>query len=470
MTDRPNFLLICVDQMASHYLGANGCRDAKTPHLDRLAATGANAQRAYCPATLCMPSRAAFLTGLSPSATGITMNGQALPANVPTLATRLADAGYRTHSVGKLHLEPYGYPASPESAEGWASGRLNALPAGYHGFQSADFLGGHGYYVFGEYIRWLHERLDRPGDWHEEKDPRQWLLLDTMRRLPPELHYNTWVADRSLDYLSSRHSSAEPFLLWCSFPDPHHPFVASAPYRAKFDASEVEISDTFHHTTDPLPVLASERTRRPEIPEAELHEAVAETHAMIHHVDEQVGRILDHLENSPLADSTVVVFLSDHGDYLGSHGLLKKSVWPYEELQRVPFVLRTPGLPPATWSTPVSLLDLAPTVLDFAGIKAPGLHGRSLAPALREGREPDARPILIEYQQNESLKARTLISGSRKLVHYGRHGSLAFDLASDPGEEINRACDPAFRADLDDLLIAEMLRTTPERLPRLADD
>jgi arylsulfatase A-like enzyme len=468
MTTQPNFLIICVDQMASHYLGANGCREARTPNLDRIAASGVSARRAYCPATVCMPSRAAFLTGLTPSGSGVTMNGQALDPEIPTFATRLAAGGYQTHSVGKLHLEPFGYSGSPECLEGWATGRITRLPEGYHGFQTADYLGGHGYYVFGEYVPWLHERLDNPEAWHKENRLDSWFTYEAMRNLPPEWHYNHWVADRAIDFLNNR--KREPFLLWCSFPDPHHPFVASAPYRAKFDAAQMEISPTFGDVTDPLPILAAQRNSLPTLSETELREAVAETHAMIHHVDEQIGRILDRLEQTGLADNTVVAFLSDHGDYLGSHGLIKKSLWQYEELQRVPFLLRVPDAPHANWNTPVSLLDLAPTVLELAGLEAPGLAGRSLVAALREGAEPAPRPILIEHRQNETLRVRTIVCDDRKLIHYGEHGALAYDLSSDPGETVNRAGEPSFRADLDDALLTELLRTAPAGPPRLAGD
>ncbi len=477
--NRPNFLIFCVDQMASHCLGANGCRDARTPNLDRLAASGVTALRAYCPATVCTPSRAALMTGLTPSANGTMTNGQPLDPSLPTLPSRLANAGYRTHSVGKLHLQPYGCDAefSAESRAGWAEGRLTCLPPDYYGFQSADYLGGHGYYVSGDYVRWLHERLENPAAWHREGRLEGWFLPDAMRNLPPELHYNQWVADRAIAFLDAAHTRTEPFLLWCSFPDPHHPFVASRPYRERFDPASLEINPTFGFKDDPLPALGRQRTAMfgSGFQEAELREALAETYAMIEHVDEQVGRVLDQVEAAGLGENTVVVFLSDHGDYLGSHGLIKKSLWQYEELQRIPFLLRLPGAPSARWSTPVSLLDLLPTALDLAGIPVEGeaLAGRSLAPSLRAGSEPPPVPVLIEHQQDQkeggAIRVRTIHDGTRKLVHYGHFGSLAYDLATDPHEEHNRADDAAFCAPLADRLIGEMLRTTRVR-PRLASD
>ena len=152
MPDRnTSFLVFCVDQMQSACIAAHGHPDVRTPNIDRLIARGASFTRAYCPNPICMPSRSSIFTGLTPRGHRCLTNGMSLPYDVPTLPGALADAGYRTHAVGKLHLQPFGMgghaedapQGSWESREAWDSGRIESLPEGYYGFQTSDYVGGH---------------------------------------------------------------------------------------------------------------------------------------------------------------------------------------------------------------------------------------------------------------------------------------------------------------------------------------
>ena len=211
---------------------------------------------------------------------------------------------------------------------------------------------------------------------------------------------------------------------------------------------------------------------------------------MITHVDDEVARVLAAMERLGLADNTVLAFLADHGEYLGAHQLLYKCIWPYEELYRVPFVWKAPGCPGGTVvDSPVSLLDVVPTVLDYAGIGAsrfdlrrygkaerPTLPGRSLrpfidAPSARpctDGRTPAPdRPILVEYDEDgrpgPMVRMRTVITAAHKLtVFAGQDQGILFDLAADPHETVNRWNDPAclnIQADLLAQLACELART-----------
>jgi len=163
---RPNILIFCVDQMQSYCLGCNGHPMLRTPNIDALAAEGVTFTRGYCPNPVCSPSRASMLTGLTPRQHGLLTNGSSLPESVPTLPQLLAESGYRTHAVGKLHLQPIGglanLPpgASLEQRSDWDAGRTTDLPTPYYGFQSVDFVGGHVSFVFGHYRQWL-DALDR---------------------------------------------------------------------------------------------------------------------------------------------------------------------------------------------------------------------------------------------------------------------------------------------------------------------
>lgn len=493
---RPNFLIFCTDQMQSFCVGAHGNHDLSTPNLDRLAESGTTFRRAYCPNPVCTPSRASLVTGLTPRQHGALTNGTPLGEHFPTVTGALASAGYRTHAVGKLHLQPWmGYgphrqdpnlPFSWEDEVRWNDGEIDRLPSPYYGFESTDFVGGHVNYVHGDYGNWLKRRHPRAYERLRQDGPERapagrsdcWRLS-----IDEELHYNHWIADRTIDYLDSR-QAGENFFIWCSFPDPHFPFAACRPYSEMYDPASLALGPTWDEPNDPLPCLT--RRRRDYfggagVEEADLRQIVAQTYGMIGHVDAQIGRVLDHLDRVGLAGSTVVAFTSDHGEYLGAHNLLYKSIWPYEELYRVPFIWSAPGgAAGQAVDTPVSLLDFVPTVLGYAGIDASGFdmrrYGRSERPTLPgrplkaciDGSDalPD-RPVLVEYDEDgwpgPMLRMRTIVRGQYKLSVYSRPDEgLLFDLAEDPHETANVWADPAYRDVRTDLLYelaCELART-----------
>lgn len=500
---RPNFLIFCTDQLQSYCVGCHARRDVRTPNLDALAASGTSFTRTYCANPMCSPSRASLITGLTPRQHGCLTNGTPLPEQAPTITAALAAAGYRTHSVGKLHLQPWmGYgphrsdpnlPFSWEDQVRWDQGEITRLPSPYYGFQSADFVGGHVDYVHGDYANWL--RRQGP-------DARELLRLeraesavpgrnDTWRLpIPEELHYNNWIADRTIDFLSAQPAD-QPFFLWCSFPDPHFPFAACPPYSRMYDPASMALPPTWAAQDDPLEFLAQRRAgfAGADFDEPALREMLAQTYGMITHVDAQVGRVLAALDRTGRAGSTVVAFTSDHGEYLGAHHLLYKSVWPYEELYRVPMVWRAPGGGGRLVNDPVSGLDLAPTVAELAGIplaafdrrgygqsQRPVLAGRSLAACIAGGALPPDRPVLIEMDEDglpgPMLRMRTIVRGQYKLTLYSHlEPGLLFDLGDDPGETVNRWADPAcrdVRADLLAEMVRELARTDRLDVPRIA--
>jgi arylsulfatase A-like enzyme len=252
--DRCNFLIFVVDQMASASLGCNGNTEVQTPNLDRLAAMGTTFTRAYFNNPVCQPSRATMPTGLTPRQHGLVSNGNLLDGRVPTITTALAEIGYRTHSVGELHLQPFVNmdrncrPEDPveswESEYPWRRGRIKKLPTGYYGFQTAELIEGHGDYSAGDYSNWLNQNHPDPGS----------LYVDG-------------------------------------------------------DTNKLAINPSWQHTDDPCPCLAGFRTGRKVLDEAHLREITAETYGMITHIDEQIGRVLAHLEDTGRAENTVLVFL-----------------------------------------------------------------------------------------------------------------------------------------------------------------
>lgn len=508
---RPNILCIITDQQRADHLGCAGNPVLQTPHLDSLAEDGTRFERAYVNCPLCMPSRATLFTGETPRGHGVRTNGIPLDPRIPTMPQALAANGYRTHSVGKLHMRCYqptrGLPLDqhdpavhPELSDLWRSGQITQLPQPYYGLQTAEFTGGHGGGVYGDYLNWL-----------QRQHPDAVALLEKDRaRLPPtgadqswksalpaELHHSTWVADRTIAFLDAAAQQEQPFFAWCSFPDPHHPYCPPAPYDSMYAPEDVALPTRRDGELDDLAPFFREiyardlqlsgRGAATRISEQHLREIIAHTYGMIALIDDQVGRILAALDQQGLRENTVVMFMSDHGDMLGDHWLLNKGPFHFEGLLQVPFIWRWPGhiRANATVAAPVSLLDFAPTVLDLCGVpipqgdvppesEAPRMlppwPGLSLVPQLTQADAPARDAVLVENDEDYlGLRLRTLITERYKLTIYaGQPFGELFDLQDDPGELWNRFDDPAYHAVREELRarLLDELVLTDSRLPR----
>lgn len=487
-TARPNFLVFIVDQMSSFSLGHLGNPEVQTPNIDRLAKQGVSFSRAYCSNPVCSPSRATLHTGLTPRQHGLITNGCHLSPQVPTLPQALVNAGYRTHCVGKIHLQPFsngerqpnGEPVTWESRDLWNEGVIESLPLPYYGYQSVDYVGGHVHYVNGDYVNDIEARhpgtkaqLSQAESYYHVPDSQTW-------RMPvePERHYNHWIADKSLAFLDNVNAE-ENFFLVASFPDPHHPFAACRPYSEMFDPAQITLPPTWQEDDDLCDFLARhEQSTWRNWDETILRESIAQTYGMIAHIDENIGRILDGLTAQGLADNTVVVFLADHGEYLGAHHLLLKGPWPYEPVVRVPYIWADPtsaGQPPR--NEVVSLLDFVPTILDYAGIAQtefdmrrdtisdlPGLPGRSLRRAISQAETLNDTGVLVEfdedYRPGQMCRYRMLIDSRYKLCLYGGTGQgILIDLAQDPHERQNLWANATYTE-----LKGTMLATLADRL------
>lgn len=399
-------------------------------------------------------------------------NGCNLDPGIPTVTGVLSDNGYRTHCVGKIHLQPFstdakdtaGQPVSWESRDLWNSGEITGLPLPFYGYQSVDYVGGHVDYVNGDYVNDVESQrpgtkaeLSREKAYHHLSGSQSWRM-----EIPPEWHYNNWITEKSIDFLKG--VGDKSFFLVTSFPDPHAPFSATRPYSEMYDPAEITLPANWDRHQDPCSYLANlEQGRFRDWDETILRESIAQTYGMITHIDDCVGRLRSAMSDLGLADNTIVVFLSDHGEYLGSHHLLLKGAWPYEPVVRVPLVWHIPqGQKGILHDEPVSLLDFAPTVLDYAGIGQSAfdmrggqpsqpviLPGHSLRPTVDNGSlaRQGEEGVLVEYDEDllvpTMCRYRMLITKRWKICIYGgtRDGVL-FDLESDPLELRNLWDDP----------------------------
>jgi arylsulfatase A-like enzyme len=500
---KPNILFITSDQHRGDCYGFEG-RRVKTPHLDELARAGTRFSACITPNVVCQPSRASILTGLLPRTHGVADNGIDLDAAVGEagFGGTLARAGWRTGFIGKAHFStvftfaPTGRPECRQSAADFGDDWTGP----YMGFEFVDMIiSGHNMFLPQEppgglhYERWYHRggRGARLNELYRTRLPPDVGAAQTWHSaLPPAFHNSTWVGDRTIAFLEAERD--RPFACWASFPDPHHPFDAPEPWSRMHHPDDVDLPahrardlerrPWWHRASlEGTPRLADARllhhrtseSRVPAQTDEQLRHMIANYYGMISLIDHNVGRILLALERLGLAENTLVVFSTDHGDWLGDHGLILKGPMMYEGLLRVGLLLRGPGVPAGkVVADPVSTLDLAATFYDWAGIAAPGpLHSRSLRP-LVEGR--GSRDFAFhEWALGDSrcgvaLGLRTARTRTHKLtLELGSGAGELYDLGADPGEMDDRFGDPGLAAVQRELTDMIMSRPDDARDPPL---
>ena len=504
---RPNVLVLCMDQLRFDHLGCMGNTTVRTPNIDRIAARGVTFDRAYVANPLCMPARATMFTGLTPRKHGVRTNGVQLDRNIPTMPGALLQAGYHTHSVGKLHLcnmaTPNGVAEEdldpdvyPECFILWRRRRITRLPTPYFGLKSSVFVTGHGNYVYGEYLHWLEDNHPQAVKQLQCKEKRADLTeaaggeFTAKMSLPEELHYNRYIAERTVEFLRERASDNTPFFCFTSFPDPHHPYVAPAPYCDMYDPADIPLPNRREGELADLPPFFGEvfakgckhwkalsgRRAPTDLSDDAFRQIIAMTYAMVSCTDAAIGLVLDALDDLGLAEDTPVCFLSDHGDMMGDHWLLNKGPFHFEGLVRMPFIWSWPGRFEEGVRTRAlcGQIDFAPTILDICGVpvpegpvppeaearyQLPAWPGRSLQ-AVCAGESDHVHDSLIIENDEDYLgqNLRTLITDRYKLTTYSHadYGEL-FDLEEDP-DELHNLWDSAKHQPLKQELTALLLK------------
>ncbi|HLJ54780.1 MAG TPA: sulfatase-like hydrolase/transferase [Chthonomonadaceae bacterium] len=502
---RPNILLITSDQQHWSTLAVANPR-ISTPSLDRLCRGGTRFTRAYCPSPVCSPSRASIITGQYPAWHGCWTIGVKLDEAIPTVGDALGAAGYDTALIGKAHFQPLATdPAGgQESLECQPALRDLEFWRGFHGpwygFQHVEVARNHAdeSHAGQHYALWLEERgLTNWRDYFQSWPPdpnaperrHSW-------KLPQELHYSAWTAERSIAAIDRSAAAERPFFLWSSFHDPHPPYLVPEPWASMYDPADMEPGTLLPGELDRMPPhFAKTQEARPDfsawretawanhgfsshrIDDAALRKNMAVYYGMISFMDQQIGRILDRLDALGIADNTLVVFSTDHGHFLGQHGLTAKGAFHYEDLIRLPFLVRWPGggVPPGEESRALqNLVDLAPTFLSAAGLAVPGLMQGIDQSAVWAGSAAPARTVSItEFRhQPTAIHLRTYVTERYKVTAYRDrpYGEL-FDLAEDPEERRNLWDEPsatALRAEMTALALNAEIAREPMRYPRIA--
>lgn len=486
-------LVIVADQLRADHLGFEGRVPVRTPNIDRLAANGHVFTRAYAANPVCMPNRATIMTGRWPSAHGLRTNGIPLHPDAETFPRVLRSRGWRTAAVGKLHLQPMGYPyedyqldqireAMPalwqravegpfgETFQSWEDFERHAaedvtLPPDYYGFDDVSIVCGHGDRVSGNYLRWARERgfdpLTQAGRANAQQVFAGWSGQVYASAAPTELHPTTYVTEEAIrridEYGQGVERPEEDLLLYVSYPDPHHPFAPPAEYYSRHDPAAMPIPPSFgqDHAQSPehLRRIAARRGE-PDIDpmmlwaptEEQFRHALAVELGSIEFIDDSVGRILDAVNRNHLQNDTVITLTSDHGDVFGDHGLILKHFTHYRGAVRVPLIISGAVQGSGTHGELVSSADIAPTLLDLVGPDAlQTAQGRSLAPLMAGEPVPWRSSLLIEEDQPYGIdglpgpvRIRTLITDEFRLSRYaGTSQGELYDLVVDPDETVN---------------------------------
>ncbi|HHN47258.1 MAG TPA: hypothetical protein ENN09_07435 [Planctomycetes bacterium] len=431
-----NVLLITSDQLRYDAISTAVESGAATPSFDRLAREGVFFERAYTPCPICVPARVSITTGNYPHfATGTKNNSGLIHDNQPRIAHHFNDHGYETYAIGKLHYVPYAPPGQPRLLHGFKycelheSGRLIRQFDPEGGMKGLEDYHDYLYSVgFGGYER---------AHWAGNNE-----VQATVSIVPEEHYVDTWITDRSIAALD-RHLEQHgdmPFFMWTSYPKPHSPYDPPTPWAFMYDPRKVpppagckdmlSEKDPFlrhmrpHYLWDWMPPQAVQASR-------------ARYWGLVSLQDSMVGRLLDFLEEKGLAQNTIVIYTTDHGDLLGDFGCFFKSNF-LEGSARIPFIWRVPGMTGGIRTAALAgLQDILPTLAALTGADLTHpVHGLDLSPALRDG--ASVRDVYVSQVHDAPGQCCMITDGRYKYI-YNELGPTEelYDLQADPQEKVN---------------------------------
>lgn len=444
--ERPNILILMNDQESGAVVApGHPCR---TPNADRLAAEGLRFSQTYTTTAHCCPSRATFMTGLYPSQHGIYNNvlnqavlHESLNPGVVTFSEVLRDARYDLAFSGKWHVSATESP----SDRGWETYYASAVQGDMHG------------------LRW--ERFREMAQTPESDAPREpgellrpgwgrYRLYGTREPNPgadPYTEHDLNVVQTGIRALRDLAARGKPWCLFVGPSGPHDPYVIPEHYATMYDPADVELPPSFYDTLLDKPrVYQRQRRFWGQMSEDEYRAAIAHYWGYCTMQDDLLGMVLDALDQTGQAENTLVLFMSDHGDYAGAHGLFMKGVAAFDECYHVPCVVRWPrGIadPGRVVDEYVSLADFAPTFVELAGESLPKTSGRSLVPFLRNEAPEDWPDALYSQFNGVELyySQRFVRTKEWKYVYNGFDFDELYHLTEDPHCVRNLAEDPRYR-------------------------
>ncbi|MCP4631773.1 MAG: sulfatase-like hydrolase/transferase, partial [candidate division Zixibacteria bacterium] len=385
---------------------------------------------AYVANPTCMPNRCSIMTGQYPNMCVRTF-GVNLPEDIPTFPDVLRQSGYNTKAIGKMHLQYWNQrfikSFSHEYIPAWASEKYHEsmvknFPKPFYGFDEVDLVVGHGDVCFGHYTDWVEERF--PECIPIIKKEARNILQDPYRdaKIPEEAYSTTYITEKSIEFLEKQgENKDEPFLLYVSYPDPHHPCTPPGKYGEMYKPEDMPLPENFNDIENlkkhdyigqrlDHPIMKTMMMRSATKEDAQ--NFTANTYGMISMIDDSVGQILAALEKLGMADNTMIVYTSDHGDMMGEHGLILKGLLPYNGILQVPLIWKVPGMENNGISDSlVSAVDLAPTILNLLDInkedQPEAMQGVDITPVLKDPTTKVRDCCLIEIDEADSGSAYT---------------------------------------------------------------
>lgn len=461
---KPNIVFIMADQLAAAFLGVYGSGVDSSPVLDRLANQGMRFNRSYAHIPLCAPNRATILTGRSCGVHGVTHNNLVLKTDVPTYAGVFRHHGYRTGGFGKFHLTPMSEPVpenmsylgfdesavSEDSKLGpWLDWVKENHPEHYKTALAVSwdmpYLKEYGAKKENLYPEWkkLHEEivapLTRQNEWH----------LFYSSPLAREVHQTTYITELGIDFID-RHLEAhsdQPFLCHVSYVDPHDPYDPPAPYDTMFKPEDMADPIPGQWEKDGSQILDRTVDFLGFRKIAKNAEAIKKMRAMYHgsikFMDDQIGRLVQYLEDKHILDQTILVFTTDHGDLMGDHGLITKGEKHYDKSVRCPLIVYGSQIQQGVSDRLISSVDIFPSLCELAGVETTiPLEGKSFAKdCFGQPNRDQWDSVTIQFNENETrgdYVASVVTDDGWRLTVFNEPGKgEMFNLFDDPDEQNN---------------------------------
>lgn len=454
--DRPNIIVITTDQQRYDTLGITGNDAIKTPNLDALAERGVLFTHAYTQNPVCIPSRACLHTGRYIHQHGVHYMETEIDTTPPlppwekTFMERLQESGYTTGAVGKIHMmQPRGYDemalVGGKGARWTQSEGLPIGPAPLHHVNPT--------YDGPNYRDWLEAR--HPGGYEEiykQRRQPEYKQNSTaiINVLPAEEYVDYWIASEAVDFLERRGNS-DPFFLWVGFCGPHGPLDPPRRYAEMYPIQDMPLPATYRETGR---FKLDDTTR--------IQRCIAYYYALVTMIDDMVERIQIALRKNGQIDNTIIIFTSDHGDMMGDMGRMGKGNF-YEWVVRIPTIAALPsGIKQISrhFDGLAETMSVAPTVLDYAGIKLPSEMTATSWRSVIEGEDAGKESILCEYVSNDrKKKGKCIRTELYKFVTWGHNVGELYDLVEDPLEQDNLYDKPEYislRDEMKDILLEKL--------------
>jgi arylsulfatase A-like enzyme len=477
----PNVLVIITDQQRADHVGFMGNQTLSTPNLDGLASQSVVFQNAWVSNPVCMPNRCSILTGRMPTAHGVIFNDRSLEWNANTFVRQFKEANYSTTLIGKSHLQhgmsrnsmvpfrgkgafqdlfPKGWDEIENYENYLESDTLKTKD--FYGFSEIELAIDHGARISGHHLLWALEKGANKDELLVEYDASApgtkrshhwWQIYQ-----PPyadEYHSTSFVAERTIDHIRSKSNEGNPWLIWSSFPDPHHPMTPPGKWFDRHKPQDMTLpksrSDKLSDAPEHLRFFQGIHPKEQREWVAPcgygsddlLREAIAATYGMIEMVDDGIGKIIKCLKETGELENTIIVFTSDHGDMMGDHGLFLKGFMHYKGTLQVPLMINAPGVAPEVNQALASSIDICPTLLELAGIPFyEGIQGKSLHSILA-GKQKTVRDCILVEDDIATItakltpipsKTRTIITTNHRYSRNSKAEEQLFNLIDDPEE------------------------------------